>query len=375
MKTKSISLIYLFFIVLISWSCSENKSGTILLKANPNAKLNVNNTSIIVQLESTSESMLSYILKSNVDLPGDRIFILSNFNIYIFTSSGKYLSKLKLGRGPGEITQIISFSLNTTKKLIYAIDNAIKLCVFDYDGNMINNYDIKDFSSCDLSILNDNDVILLRNYVGGEEKYFVGVYNLQTRSIVKRFIASEKSPYPKNTIIVANNFMKYKENVYFYTPNVFGIFKYKNSDFQQILSIDMGEKSVPSSLSNKYENQNHCELRKEAKSRHYVPFILLAVPFKDHFFIVADDDDMNCYAINMNSREIYNNGTLASYFNLPDKSSLKLPCGIQDNLIIFQCTPTDFFGSKSNENIMEVQIANHKVSIRQDDNPFLIIVQ
>ncbi len=367
--------IYLLLLVCLMLSCSDNKEKAIELRATQNDKLTLSSSSRIVQLETKPESVLNFILKVNVDFTNDRIFVLSDFNIYIFNLNGKFLRKLNVGRGPGEITRIMSFAVNTTKKLIYAIDNSKKLCVLDYGGNMIDNYNIEDFSSCDISIQNDDNVFLLRNFVGAQEKYFVGLYNVSAQKIVRKFIAAEKSPYPMNTVITANNFVKNNGKLYFYTPNVFGLFEYRDSDFQQILSINVGKRSVPPSLSNKFEKQNRYALREEAKSRHFMPYMLYAFPFKGYYFIIADDEDLNCYALNMQDQKIYNNGVLSSYFNLPKKKSIEFPCGIQDNLIIFQGNPSDFFDPEINMDSKEIQIAGHKIEVDRDDNPFLIIVQ
>jgi len=153
------------------------------------------------------------------------------------------------------------------------------------------------------------------------------------------------------------------------------LFEYRNSDFHQILSFNMGVKSVPKSLSDKYEKRGQSELRDVAKSKHYIPYILYAFPFKGHYFIVADDEFTNCYAINIQNKKTYNNGTLSTYFNLPEKKSLKHPGGVQDDLIIFHCNPSDFFDSKTSMAAKEIQIAGHNIEVNQDDNPILIIIQ
>ncbi len=367
--------IQIFMLFLSIWSCSDNRANMTELRATQNEKLKLNSTAQVVQLETRSESMLGYILKAQVDFSNDRIFILSDFNIYIFNSNGKYLNKLKIGQGPGEITLIVSFTINTETKLIYAIDNSINLCIFDYDGSMVDNYDIKSFPSSDISILDDNNVFLLRNFVGGTEKNFIGLYDIPERKVVKKFIPADKSPYPKNSVGTARNFIQHEGKLYFNATNVFGLFEYRNSDFQQILSFDLGEESVPKSLSNKFEKQNHCDLREEAKSRHFIPFLLYGFPFKGHYFIGTDDEDFNCYAINSKNKKIYNNGALPSYFDLPEKESLTLPRGIQDTLIIFQCNPSEFFDTKTNLDVKRIQIAGHTIEVNQDDNPFLIIVE
>jgi hypothetical protein len=269
----------------------------------------------------------------------------------------------------------MAFTLNTEKKLIFAIDNATKLCVFDYDGNMINKYDITNFASSDICILDDDNVFLLRNYVGGEERYFVGMYNIPAQKVIRKFIPAEKSPYPRNTIATAQNFSWHKEKLFLNLTNIFGLFEYGDSDFHQILSFDIGKKAVPQSLINKFEERKPCDLGDEAKSLHYAPFMLFGFHLKGYYFIVIDDEDINCYAVKSTSKKVYHNGSLFSYFDLPKKKSLKIVAGVQNDLIIFFCNSYDFFDSEKQVDKKEIQIHNHKFQIDRNDNPFLIIIE
>ena len=373
-KAKYSTLLFLFISLL--WSCSTNNSSNIIkLNENQTNRLELNYTSQIVQLETNSESLLQFILKVNIDKANDRIFVLSGFNVYIFNVSGKYISKLKIGRGPEEVRQIVSFTINSKTKTIFAIDSATKLCSFDYNGNMISKYSIEKFPSTDVFCIDDNNVCLLRNFVGGQEKSFVGIYDLSAEKIIKRFISAEKSPYPKNSIGTCNNFSRSEGKLYFYSTNIFGLFEYNDSGFNQILSFDIGNKSVPKRLSDKFSQKKRSMMREEAKSHNFVPFIMYAFHFKGYYFVVVDDENYNCYTINSNNKNIYHNGSLPSYFNLPNKESLKFLSGIQDDLIIFHSNPSDFFDSKTQETSKEISVANHKIEINQYDNPFLIIIQ
>lgn len=71
---------------------------------------------------------------------------------------------------------------------------------------------------------------------------------------------------------------------------------------------------------------------------------------------------------------MYNNGTIPSYFNLPDIPSLRIPLGIEDDNIIFSCSPSDFFINGDVETKKEIRIDEQNIKIKLDDNPFLIIV-
>lgn len=116
----------LFLNLLKSCSGRIDIDNKVRLKPTSNEKLNLGKVFKIIQLENTEESTLETIRKTAIDLKNNRIFVLSDFNIYIFDAKGKYITKLKKGRGPGEISRIISFSLNKEKKIIYAAANSGK---------------------------------------------------------------------------------------------------------------------------------------------------------------------------------------------------------------------------------------------------------
>ncbi len=314
-KGKFVIILILVFYV---WTCSNNKENIIELKATENDSLKLHYTSKIVQLETIKESMLGNIFKINIDFYSDRIFVLSDFNIFFFDINGNFLNKLKVGNGPSEINRAVAFTLNTNKKLIYVIDNPAKLCVYDYNGNIINKYNIANFSCCDISFLDDDNVFLLRNYVGESEKFFVGLYNIPNQNIIKKFISAAQSLYSKNTIYTANNFSYNNGKIYLNLTNIFGLFEYENSNFKQKLYIDLGNKTIPKKFIKNYQKRQPCDFGKDAKSKHYIPFMLLGFEFKQYYFFVVDDDNRNCFVINSENNKVYQNGDLSSYFNLPD---------------------------------------------------------
>ncbi len=376
MKNSFKKLIYLYMVTLLFWNCSEKRANIIELNASQDNILKLSYKTRIIQLETNPESLLQFIFKINVDKLNDRIFVLSNFNIYVYNMNGKYLYKLKVGKGPGEIIRAVAFTLDTKTKLIYVIDNSTTLCLFDYDGNMIDKYNIDNFAGTDLYALDEDNILLLRNFVGIEEKYFAGMYNLTAQKVIKKFVPAENSPYPENSIATAINFSNNNGKIYLNIPNIFGMFEYEKHDFYQTFSFDLGNRVVPKSVINKCtSNSTYCNLRDEAKKHNYVPFLLYGFRFKEYYFIVVDDKHINCYAIDDKNNRIYNNGALFTYFNLPETESLKLLGGIQDNLLTFYANPSEFFNLEDQSDIKEIQIHDHRFEINRNDNPFLILIE
>lgn len=365
---------YLMFVCIFNAflvSCSKKNEATIELQANIENKLQLNASSQIIKIENNTESLIGNIQKIQADLINDRVFILADFNLYIFDSNGKYINKLRVGKGPGEISLVISFSTN--ENVIYVIDNAIRICTYNYDGIFIEDYNLNSFASCDIYALDSDNVLLLRNYVGNSEKKFIGLYNLSKGEIVEKYVSSSYSPYALNTIGNYNNFIKNTDKLYFNSPNIFGLFEYMNSDFQKIFTLDLGKATVPKRLTRKLRKNKNCNFRNEAKSKNYIPYILYSFPFQEYFFVITDDENYNCYAVDIVNNIVYNNGSLSSYFNLPNIKSFMTPRGIHNDNIIFSFNPIDFFEPDTSDSIKEIFIAGQKITALIDDNPYIVI--
>ncbi|MGL5636737.1 MAG: 6-bladed beta-propeller [Bacteroidales bacterium] len=86
----------------------------------------------IVQLELTEESMLKDIMR--VAIGENRIYALGMTmpGVYIFDGSGKFITKLKRGSGPGEI--IYPSDMQLKNDTLFVIDNYRKIKAYDIDG-------------------------------------------------------------------------------------------------------------------------------------------------------------------------------------------------------------------------------------------------
>jgi hypothetical protein len=106
----------------------------------------------------------------------------------------------------------------------------------------------------------------------------------------------------------------------------------------------------------------------------YVPQLLFAFQFRGFYFVGLDDETKSCYAIDeANVNDIYLNGSLYSYFGLPEVPSLSLPVGMQENSLIFACNPSELF-EDLNEGSKTLEIGDAKVQVNYTDNPVLIVL-
>ncbi|MGD9978790.1 MAG: 6-bladed beta-propeller, partial [Bacteroidales bacterium] len=127
------------FYILLS-GCSSNSNRVVKLIPTLSDSLTFTAETQIVKLETSPGCNLGIIDKVLTDNKGNRIIIASDDNLYIFDGKGKFLCKLKQGKGPNEVSRIMTFSINKEKELIYAVDMASLIVVIDYDGNIIDKF-------------------------------------------------------------------------------------------------------------------------------------------------------------------------------------------------------------------------------------------
>jgi len=134
MKEIRIQIQWLLSLLLILASCSESlQSNIVLPESSQRGSFIIGAPKRIIKLETSPESSLSYIVKLAADFEKHRIFILSDFNVYIFDSEGNFVTKLRKGNGPGEISMVLAFSLIEKSQQFCVLDNAKRIKIYDYD--------------------------------------------------------------------------------------------------------------------------------------------------------------------------------------------------------------------------------------------------
>jgi len=369
------------FVMVLLGNCSRKiiKESVNVVKLAPTEtqKLELGQVLHLIQLESTENSLLQAIIKTTVDLPNDRIFVLSDFNIYIFSAKGKYITKLKKGRGPDEISRIISFSVDKTEKIIYATqDIANRICKIDYNGVIIDSYNLLNYHCMAIQHIYDNSVLLLNNTASKTDPYFIGRCNLDEKIIDQRYISSEESKYPLLSYSLFSNFTSTKDRLFFAYSSIFGLFEYKENQFQKIIIYDLAEREVPNNFHKRFEKGRRMSIfRDEAKRSGYVPYLKGSFFFKDYNLVIIDDDDYSCYAISNNLKRVFLNGSINEYFNLPDVKSLKVPVEVGPDYITFSCAPLDFFEAGEVDQSKKIEIGDYVIDVDYDSNPFLLIIK
>ncbi|WP_321347850.1 6-bladed beta-propeller [uncultured Draconibacterium sp.] len=341
-----------------------------------NAKILIGESSKLIPLEYTSDSRLKEVVKAELDEKNDKIFILSNFNIFIFDSNGKFITKLKKGKGPNEISMIISFCLDQENRTIYAIDLGNRICKIDYSGEILEIKETLKFYGMAVKNINNSELLLLNNTPNDYDPYLVSKFDFSLGQITKRYIPANESEYPLLSYSMANNFSSYKKNIYFSYSSIMGLYIYENDDFTKVAAYNIGDRKVQKKFAKKFEPRRKMgAFREEALNRGLIPFLKSSFNFKEFNFIILDDGKYSCLVSSNTENKIYSSESIVDFFDLPDVKSLSSPVTITDDLLVFCCQPLDFYKNDDGVLPKKVKIGKNELYIDYDSNPFLIVVE
>ena len=274
---------------------------------------------------------------------------------------------------------IVSFSLDRDRKVFYAMDNSKRICVFDYNGKFIHDYQLKDFYAINVQSLGNGEVLLNRFLGDGkkDEHHLVGIFNMSDEEVTQKFMSEEESPYPRNLMILQNVFTVNGGRLFFACSNVLGLYEWKNKQFEKILSFDFGKKKVPASFAKKYSARNNrYNLRNAAINQGYAAFLNSSFYFKGHYWVIIEDRLKSCYVIDENDyNTVYMDGPVSTYFGLPEVKSLRYPKEMTKEYLVFACNPTDFFDADDTETTKTINIGEKQVQVDINENPFLIVAE
>lgn len=244
----------------------------------------------IIQLELTEESMLKDVMR--IAIGDNRIYALGMTipGVYIFDGSGKYITKLQRGSGPGEISYPSDIQIKNDTLLV--IDNYRKIKAYNSDGEYY-----KDVCSLEKPIFSfypteDGFFLLDPNQSSKTDWMLSFLSNDGTLTGLKK-----KKEAVKNIAFISSN--QLKQNTYLdpFTDTIFGI-NAKQGQIDPIYKINFNGKFIsPEIYAELLEGDNT-----NSELRNYVRWIGDVVTSGDNLFF-AYMYDKN-YFVRVNEGEV-----------------------------------------------------------------------
>ncbi len=265
-KTKTTTqLILLILMGLILFSCNQKKESKSIADENGvrEIKVDLKKSKDIdladfadevkyIKLETNEESTFSGIYKLEVNSKG--IFIWDQYStnkVLHFSPDGKFLNKIgKVGRGPDEYIQSRDFIVDTVRNTVEIIGNfAFANFTYSFDGEFIERAEYKNIYLNRYYKLNDgNYFVQLGNNLGPDySTYLFAILSPDFKTVVKEFVPA-RYPSDFSTTLSISNPIK---NAFLFTSGLGDtIYQYRNDSIRAMLTINLGDLSVPIEMRN-----------------------------------------------------------------------------------------------------------------------------
>jgi len=263
-KLKYHILTLFIFVMLIFCSCHREKQAESAIgdyvtvpaqniKLDNNSQLSLSNfvdKIDIIPLEFTDSCILKEIRK--IVIRDDNIFIIEPDypeTVYRFDIHGNFLNRIGIrGQGPKEQLELMDFSINEEKQIVYLLDNAKQMIYcYNFDGQFIERININQYAFR-LEYQNNFFYLYMDQPLIGNDLYKLIIRNMKGE-IENKFFPSKK--YPTN---LSNQiFAKIKDDLIFYQPMNDTIYSLNGVSLNHAYYFDFGSlKFTPQEIEDIY---------------------------------------------------------------------------------------------------------------------------
>jgi len=339
-----------------------------------------------IKLETKDNCMISMIIKLLAD--ENYVFIASHqgtvSRLFVFTAEGKFINEIgSPGRGPGEFSTVLDFTLNKSKKEVYILDTMGKILLYDYSGKYLNTIKL---DTRPTSLLYSQEALYL--FTAWPDYYLNKGYGIQIKHLSKNredtyLLNRQEIIFPKQSgIMVDHN--------YFYGINSEKTISFLEAKFDTLYHIDSNDLIKPIivfNLINKMpRNLLTLDSYLNARRTHNSGFRFIIVNNFIFFSVITADQTTYLYRLNTTSEELLkHNVTKDKNYIINDFDgglSFK-PVGLADQGILYSTLDCDalkdhFGNSNQKRRIVNPTLVNDLKKIVQNseysDNPIIMLV-
>lgn len=317
-----------------------------------------------IKLETKDECLLEKVVK--VVFSDDYIYLLSSYggNIYKYSNNGKYISKLRQGNGPGELTFATDFYVDEPHNKLYVLDVYRVIKEYDLSGTFLNEHKLD--SSCFLFTRVNDAFLLFDSNLSKKNNFHLRLFNNNSKD--KSFC--KKNEYLKQIAFMPSNvFSMCGDSKYLFSHMLSDTIYHFEIDEEKLYPayfIDFGKRSINSidkQISDAREYDMIC------KTGNYISGIYSVSYINDKLFFSFMYEMNNLYAFySSKEKEVFLYNQL--YKGLPNTANC---VGRNENSVIYSYTVSelkDFFDL--NPPIDQEMVKLQKSCENPDENPILV---
>jgi hypothetical protein len=318
---------------------------------------------------------------SKVKIYNDTIYILSNYKVFIYSSTGNYIRMLnRQGRGPGEYINLFDFVVDESGNIDILDFSGKKIIKYDSNGNYIDEWKTKMYA---FSFIRINDSYIIfggnGNPVTNYSENMLYVFNKWKGRVIKEFIPVDHNMENFANYVDSRNIQPTHDGFYLGFSPYDTIYHFANGQLDPALIIDFGGKKVTNRIYsskfndilafNKYLNENNlC---------HFVYNYIVSPELVLFNFFYKNSYLAGVY--NLNSKEVIASNIFEDdliFKGNKYKTSSFFPVEFKNGNYYFMVEPyyiANYIKENGIENIEKTNLDQEKLqNIRIEDNPLLL---
>ena len=365
---------YLYYLLVVIRKQIEKIKDVYLVEAvtkNKNSEtLIINKDVSFVQLETKDECLLENIV--NIEVTDKFIYILDRQTFFIFSIKGEFIKKIKRGRGPGELTTAMNFSIDSERGELSIIEQGRFLRLYDLDNKYIESYQLE--GSFGDAIRIDDENFLLHTVLPPKynEDHLISVFNIKNKNITKKYIPYDNLPMRNLSILTFNNFFLHNKEIFYFAANDRTIYQYLKESMKPLYKIDFKNLDPPESYINKFEKAG--AFMKQAYEDNYIGFINYCYHFNKFDLVGFKYKEDNCGVIFKSDPTKIYFSPISKLFNLPQTSSFIMPSSANANQIHFVYYNDLLFEDEANIKNTYLEIDDKKIQVQENANPIIVTI-
>lgn len=329
----------------------------------------------IIKLETSPSSLIGNIKR--LEMNDSLLFILEFEKLHVFTREGKFVSQIgEKGEGPDEYIVLSSFYIDNTKQQVTIIDNYKNTLInYDFNGKYLSTISVpaKSFESSNYTLLTEDNKLLNYNMMDMRDTKAYSLFDMDKQKVERYFsyqpITVGNYMYPFSWHPMARS----GKDIDIIMPLCDTIFTYsaESASFEPKYIVETPRKMAPKDKIRKNTpsyTEDLCELSEQGFFTGFTGIFetdaKVLLEYKDQgvvlgYFLFDKESQAGHYYLSTSSKE---DTTLPFFHTIYAYKNTFVGCARPGDLLEL-------------ENLQDKEIRESIKSLKEDDNPCLILYE
>lgn len=377
---KNINIFALFVLSMLVHSCHEQQESmkdnvkTLDFQLNNKERPSTLLDRDYIKLQTTDSSFIDRSI-IQLDYIDGKIFILSGGgvrNLYVFDRSGKFIQNIgKIGNGPGEFVQPMSFTVNPSLNTVAIVDIAQqKILEYNLDDFMFKSEKKLGFYSFYFEYIKEGELLLGNADAQSPNKDWMFILADNKMQILDKYIKKE---------FITGYSTGRSKQMYTYNGHVHGygqynphIYHFVKNEMIPVYKIKFGEFDLPPEDYRRQISANNANFLPTLDLSKYIYYycVFEVENLLNVYYTVAQQPYIGFYNKNRDFTYTFSKNDFEEDLKI---GYMERPVGTIEDFIVAPLQPYDLRENLKRENTLDTKLKELAEASLEDDNPILFL--